>query len=344
MNTNARPVDDASAWTAGDIGRREGLVRRLGAEQFEAIDEAVRATASKQPTEVTAADFSAEPIRDLMAAVRHEIVRGKGAVVLSGLDVGRYRPEEFARLYFGLGTHLGRAAPQSPRMDRIGVVQQEPNPEMRGYLADIELRPHTDFHEIMGLAAVQTAESGGVSGFVSSAAVYNAVLAEHPELLPALLRGFPYPISTTAVTDYEIPTISLVDGKVSLYHYIHFLFLAAEIMGRPVPDDLIRGLRFVAAVARRPGFGVRFVLQPGEIVFWANFKVLHARTAFKNSETKRRRLLRLWLHSHEPRPMAKGYLEIAQRLDELHAAGESTLGNTRERMKLAYEALYGNAA
>ena len=329
------------AWTAETSGGIEGLMHRLGPEQLAAIDEAVRATEGRGPTDVGAAEFGGVMLDDLMAAVRYELAHGRGVSVLSGLDLTRYTPEQFQRLYFGLGSHLGTPVEQSPRHDRLGFVRKEPNPDLRGYLMDTELGPHTDYHEVLSLATVVAAETGGVSGFVSSAAIYAAIRDERPDLLPALLEGFPYPTGADSVTDYKVPTISIVDGHVSIYSYVIFIFQAAAIMGVEVPAKLIEGLRFMAAVARRPGMIASFTMQPGEMAFWYNFRVMHSRTSFRNTPERQRELLRLWLHAREPRPMARGYREIAQALDEHHAAGRSMLVNTVETMGAIRDALAG---
>lgn len=332
-----KPVTDASAWTAASLGGIEGLTHRLGPAHLQAFDEAIRATQGKAPGDVAKADFDSAALRELMAAVKYELVAGRGAILLTGFDPSRYSPDAFKRLYFGLGAHLGTAAPQSPRGDVIGLVQHEPNPDWRGYLTDAELNPHTDFHELMSLAMVTPAASGGASGLVSSVAIYNTVLAERPQLLAALMEGFYYPVGQDGLTDYKVPTVSVVDGKVSIFNYPLFIPDAARIMGEPVPQELVDGLRFIAEVSRRPEMRVMFEMQPGDMVFWHNFTVQHSRTAFTNSDTQKRRLLRLWLHSDQHRPMARGYLEMAQLLDESHLAGHSMLVNTPETLKAAAE-------
>jgi hypothetical protein len=78
-------------------------------------------------------------------------------------------------------------------------------------------------------------------------------------------------------------------------------------------------------------------MQPGDIVFWNNFRVLHSRTAFQNTPDRERLLLRLWMHGHESYPMARGYREIARLLDAQHGEGWSMLVNTPESLKAVAE-------
>lgn len=331
----------SGAWTATSGGGAEGLVRRLSAAQVEALDAAVAATEGRDATDVTASDFGVPSLVEFMDAVRWDIMAGRGAVLISGIDLDRYTLEGFKRLHFGLGAHLGTAIEQSARHDRIGYVRKEPSPELRGYLGDTELGPHTDYHEILSLASVVAAREGGVSGFVSSAAVYAAILAERPDLLEALQEGYYYPTSLETTTDYKVPSFSVVDGHVALYNYVIFISQAAQIRGEAVPPKLVEALRFLFRVAARPELMISFTMQPGQIVFWHNFRVLHSRTGFRNEPGRERLLLRLWLNAHESMPMAEGFLEIGQCLDRQHREGWSMLVNTPESLRAAYELIAG---
>lgn len=333
--------DPSGAWTATTGGGAEGLTRRLSAAQLDALEAAVCATEGRDATEVTRQDFGAPVLTDYMDAVRWDIMAGRGAVLISGIDLDRFGFEGFKRLHFGLGAHLGTAIEQSARHDRIGHVRKEPSPELRGYLSDTELGPHTDYHELLSLASVVASREGGVSGFVSSAAVFGAIRDERPDLLEPLLEGYYYPTSLETVTDYKVPSFSVVDGHVALYNYVIFISQAAEIRGETVPLKLVEALRFLFEVAARPEFMVRFTMQPGEIVFWHNFRVMHSRTGFKNEPGRERLLLRLWLNAHESMPMARGYLEIGRHLDRQHQEGWSMLVNTPESLRATYELIHG---
>jgi len=331
----------SGAWQSEDGGGAEGITRRLSEAQLEALDAAVRATEGRVPTDVTKADFGAPVLAALMTAVRYDLMAARGCVMLSGVDLACYDVEQFKRLHFGLGAHLGTATEQSPRHDRIGLVRKEPNPQRRGYLMDSELGPHTDYHEILSLASVVAAEEGGVSGFVSSAAIYGVIEAERPDLLPALREGYYYPTSLTTVTDYKVPTFSVIDGHIAMYNYVIFIAQAAEIRGEQVPVDLVEALRYMFTVAKRPELMTSFVLQPGEMVFWHNFRVLHSRTSFKNTPERERTLLRLWINADEHYPMARGYLETSSLLDQQHGEGWSMLVNTDESLRAVYDLMHG---
>ena len=84
------------------------------------------------------------------------------------------------------------------------------------------MSPHTDSCDLVGLLCLRNAQAGGgVSRLTSAISVHNTLLAEHPDVLAALYRGYvrhrrgeeqpgelPY-------TPYRIPVYSNVDGKIS---------------------------------------------------------------------------------------------------------------------------------
>ncbi len=87
---------------------------------------------------------------------------------------------------------------------------------------------------------------------------------------------------------------------------------------------------------------IRFTMQPGEIVFWHNFRVMHSRTGFRN-EPGREQLHCFVCGSTRMRAcrMARGFLEIGEILDRQHAEGWSMLVNTPESLRRAYELIAG---
>ena len=329
-DTTIAPVDDPAAWTSAQIGGKEGLMHRLGPEHIEALHGIVARTRHKAPHEVTREEASTPVIDALMAGVRHTIMHGTGAVILSGLDMDSLSLDEYQRMYWALGTHLGKGAPQSYRGDRIGHVQKEKeNPTQRGYLMDIELRSHCDFHEILSLASVRKSAVGGESGIVSGLAIHNAILETRPELLGPLYEGF-YHASSDGVSETKVPIFCKVDGKVSCYYHNLFLINATRELGVELPADLQEALAYFQAQAVRPDLRADFMLEPGEMMFWHNFTALHSRAAFDDTGNQRRLLLRLWLNVENGRPMAPEFTARARYMDAMHESG---------RVALAYQVL-----
>jgi len=334
--TAPRHDDVPAGWTAKSLGGPGPLKRALSANEIAAVGRCVRLVEGQRPEEIGRADFDDPAIATLMAEVHDRVQHGPGAVILSGLDPVALGEADFTRAVAGLAAHLGTLAPQSPKRDRIGYVRKEAdNPDARGYQSDIELQPHTDFHEIVALASVSRAAEGGLSGLVSLAAIYDILAREDPEALALLEKGYPHDTTGDGLlSDAPMPVLYRADGVVTGYAMGVFMYTAAATLGEEVPPLLTAAMKKFSAIARRPDVIVEFMLQPGEIMFWHNFRVLHSRTNFRDDESHRRLILRLWINPEEHLPMPPVYLSQRERFDALHAAGKPAIVYTKTGIKV----------
>jgi hypothetical protein len=317
-----------AAWTASEIGGKSGISRSLAPSEMEAMWESVECTRHRALHDLTRADFSHPLIHRRMDEVRRELIHGSGVVLLSGLAVDGRSLEEFGRLYWGLGRHLGLAAVNNRKGERLCRVQHETDRPVAGvgYLRNIELRAHSDYHEVLSLAAYQRAAQGGRTGLVSSLAVHNACLEENPDHLEALYEGyFQLAPGTARVLPRKAPLFCNVGGTVSLSFHLGLCEQAAALLGEGLPARLKAALDFVEEVAARPELQFSFLMEPGEILFWHNFTVLHSRTAFTDSEDRRRLLLRLWLHVPDGRAMHPTFNERARKHDQMYESAAAAL-------------------
>lgn len=316
---------DPACWRADTIGGRAGLERRLTPEEVAALVSAADATADHAPEEARRADFAAPPIAALGEALRHALHHGRGAMLLTGIDLASVGEDRFARIFWGLGTHLGEGAIQGPEGDRIARVEKAANPTGRGTLSDVELGPHTDMHELMALACVRPAAAGGESLVVSAPAVHDRIAATAPEHLPALYEGYwtginPVVGGARPVSDLKLPVFSFAGERLSCSYNRYFHGAAAQARGEALPDALSAAFAAFDAAAASEGLGARIMLQPGEMLFWHNWSCLHARTAFRDAPGGRRLLLRLWLHADGGRPVHPAVAERARTIDADHRA------------------------
>ncbi|MGF7171367.1 hypothetical protein FHS91_003065 [Sphingobium xanthum] len=311
------PVTDPAAWTGPQIGGREGFTHRLSPAQLDAIDALVEKTRGRVPHEIAKADFSSPEVDALMAAARYQLMHGAGAIILSGIDADRYDLEAHERLYWGLGTHIGTGVEQSSRRDFIAHVKKEEGGPVRGYTTDMELRSHTDFHEILSLYSLRTSPSGGESGAVSALAIHNIMAAERPNLLAALYEGYymdwhqrPEPLGE------KLPFFWSIDGKISGFNNRVFMRHGRET--DKLPERLHEALALYDEIALRPDVRTDFLLQPGEMFFWHNFLVLHSRQQFHDTPERKRLLLRLWLNVPGGRPIHPVMARLTAEIDEFH--------------------------
>jgi hypothetical protein len=313
----SEPIDHPSAWR-GDQLDKEAITYRFSSAQIDAIDELLARTADRGLHEVEAPEFGHPHIDDALEEAYREIMTGRGLVVFSGLDRDRYSDDELERIYWGIGTHWGVAAVQSVYGDRMGYVEANENdPYARAYRSSDELSFHCDTQELVGLMCVQKAQEGGISRMVSSLAVHNVLLATRPELLAPLYEGYylaPPELqhSERPVTDVKTPIFCFRDGLVSCTYAANFIRRAAERRGEQLPADLAEAMAAFDAIVADPAIQLNMQLEPGEMMFWQNFTNLHARTAFRNSPERRRKLLRLWLKPRDPRPVDPRFFSRAE--------------------------------
>jgi hypothetical protein len=316
-------IDHPSAWTTTSLGGKAGLIYRLTERQLDAFDELLAKLRHLKPQQVTRKDFDHSIVNTLLDDLRELIMNGRGAVVINGITRDRYDEDAFERLYWGFGTHWGNAAVQSSKGDRLGHVRDvKDNPHRRGYQTSAELLYHTDAYEVVGLMCVQKAFAGGESHLVSVLAMHNEILRNRPELLEPLYRGFPTSVieargTQYAVTDYNVPMFSCIDGKVSCLYSRTFMRAAAGELGVAIPSDLEAACDYFDELSNRPDLRLEFMLEPGEIMVWNNFTTLHARKAFEDKAELTRHLLRLWLNVPQGRSVISEILTWGRIYDTL---------------------------
>ncbi len=316
-----------NAWTNRGIGGKAGLTHQLTRAQLAAFDDLLLGTRHLQPREVTRADFRHPEIDALTSWLDDTIRHGRGVALLSGLARDTHSEADMERIYWGIGTHLGQAATQSALGDRLGHVRHvKDDPVARGYRGNQELTPHTDSHGVVGLMCLQRAATGGLSRIVSALAIHNEILNTRPELLEPLYEGYYYAVSEAAfsakpVTDGKIPVFCCVDGFVSCNYVRYFMEHAAELRGEPFPPRLTEALDYFDALAKRDDIGIEFMLEPGEMLLWHNFQMLHARESYQDSPAHTRHLLRLWLKVANDRPVADAFRQRAEIYERVYREG-----------------------
>ncbi len=310
-------ITTPAAWTNRSVGGKAGLTQQLTSAQLEAFDTVLARTRHLKPQEATREDFDHPEINALTAGLSETIRHGRGAVLLSGLSRETHSEEDMERIYWGIGVCLGEPAVQSMLGDRLGHVQHvKDDPVARGYRSNEELTPHTDSYRIVGLMCLQQAEQGGLSRIVSSLAIHNEMLATRPDLLEPLYEGYYYAVgeaqfSDKPVTDFKIPVFCCIDGMVSCNYVRSFMQRAAHLRNEVLPPKLVEAIEYFDRIAVRDDVGIQFMLQPGEMLLWHNFQMLHAREAYKDSPQHTRHLLRLWLKVENDRPIVDAILQRA---------------------------------
>src|SRR6516162_9191935 len=221
----AAPIDHPGAWKVADFKSPGGYTIELGATQLGDIERAVRQikAAGLGLDDLQREHFEVPSLRPVIDEIRHQIKDGRGFVVVRRLPVEDYSKDEIGMIFWGIGTYLGRGLSQSVLGDRLGHVKDfsREDPLARAYRNRQELSPHTDSCDLVGLACLRNAKSGGVSQLTSALTVHNVMLEEYPESLERLYCGYVFhrrgeeKPGDLPHTPYRVPVYSNTEGKVS---------------------------------------------------------------------------------------------------------------------------------
>lgn len=312
-----RPLAGPMAWKGGDVAKRGDWILRLDEGQVAELEAAARAVAARGLSlrDIAPAEFPLPRLGSALAALRPELRSGRGFVLVKGISVERFEPALLRTLFVGMGTHLGVPVSQSYRGDYLGEVKdyREPGNE-RPYRRGGAIEMHRDPCDIVGLLCLRKARSGGLSRIASAATVWNAFLAERPDLVPALLEGFRLYATrddrdaAPPLTPVRIPVLALdPDGPLHCTFIAELARWAVEKAGEPWPRGGPEALALFQAIANRESVFLDMAIEPGDIQFLNNRTTVHGRTDYEEwPEPERQRVMyRLWLMCPDwPQPVA----------------------------------------
>lgn len=317
-----RLIPEPWAWTNKTIGGKEGLVYKLSKKQISFLDELLERTSHRTLAEIRTTDLDHREMKLCFYEIKSLLMNGRGAVVITGLKRDRYSEMEMERLFWFFGIHIGDPITQNSSLDRVGHVRFTPlgpkNLHNRKHRSNTEFALHSDLDDVVGLMCLQKAVEGGYSELSNVLAVHNELFEHHREHLAALYEGY-YSISMEHpddITKFKVPILSNVDGHISCVYNREYIHAAAERLKTNIPENLENSLRIFNEISERSDIKVQFMLEPGEIFFWNNYSMLHARSEFRDSERQRRHLLRLWLNVPGGRPVIPYYREKSRAYQE----------------------------
>jgi hypothetical protein len=287
--------------TPTEIAEVEAVAQRLAAAKADIAS-------------ITAADFPLPGLAPRLAAIREELLHGRGFALLRGLPVERWSMRESATAFFGIGAHIGHARSQNAKGHVLGHVKDmglsSSDPNVRIYQTAERQTYHTDSCDVVGLLCLKTAKRGGLSTLVSSTTIFNEIRRRRPDLLP-LLFG---PIATDRRGEvpagmkpwFEIPVFSWHEGFLTALYQRQYIDSAQRFPEAPrLTPAHVEALDLFDDLANDPALNLHMEFRPGDVQLVHNHTLLHDRTGFEDfSEPERRRhLLRLWLAVPGARPL-----------------------------------------
>jgi alpha-ketoglutarate-dependent taurine dioxygenase len=305
---------DRRAWHAVNLDAPAAWYYPLTARTLAALDQAVRdfRHRPRQVTEVNVAETPCAGCADDLRPALDALERGRGFVIIEGVPVERYSPQELQLIYWLVGQLLGQPVAQNVQGTLLYDVRdtgQDVRYGARFSVTNAESTFHTDSSfepavtDYVGLLCLQTARSGGLSQVVSGVTAYHRLRAEYSDALAVLSRPF-HIDRRGGVRPGEAPTVQFPvlhwDGNELTCRYLRYwIEVGHEKAGQPVTADQVRALDLLDRVLSDPGLRAEFSLKPGDMFFINNRWIFHNRTGFEDhpEPERRRHLVRLWLRA-----------------------------------------------
>lgn len=294
--------DNPAIWYGTDLTRDDAWSLELPAEALAEIESALPAL--RDLATVRRESLQMPQLAESLAAVRQDVVWGRGFVRMRGLPVTRYSMREAATAFWCIGLHLGVPVSQNAAGHLLGHVTdlgRDPrDPTTRIYTTNRFQPFHTDSCDVVALLSLATAASGGASSLVSSVTIHEEMRRTRPDLVRVLERPFcvdrkgEVPAGRGAY--YEMPVFHHHRGRLLTTYARDFIEAAQRHPDVPrLTTAQIEALDEMDRLAARPDLRLDMELAPGDLQIVHNHQILHARSGYRDDDQHRRHLLRLWL-------------------------------------------------
>ena len=316
-------ICDSSLWLGEELTRRDDWLLRLDPDEVNAISEAqARAAGEKLAGSEHTLNLTdvLQPLSDRLQRIQDRLEQGSGATCIRGFPLTDCTAIEAAAVFWSLVHRIGTPVSQNAQGEKLFDVRDagfgKEDPRTRGPNTSKRLSFHTDRCDVIGFLCLQQAKEGGENHLVSSAALYNRIASERPDLLEELLRPYPYQrhnVDQGNATAYCYqPIFSFCDGFFAT-SFLRVLIDRADASGEvPSLTDLQReAIDYLEQTAEDRKLQYRFQLERGDMLFLNNWTTLHRRTEFIDwpEPERRRHLLRVWLSVPNSRPLDPRFAE-----------------------------------
>jgi hypothetical protein len=312
------PVTGPAIWYGRDLAAREHeWIYRLSPAELAELDAAVRIyKASGRPlAAISPVDFPLPAFGAALARLGTELLEGRGFFMLRGFPVDDYTRAEQAIAYMGIGSWFGRFRSQNAKGHLLGHVKDLgldiTDPGVRYYQTNRRLEYHTDSIDVVGLLCLKTARAGGESFVVSSATIYNEILARRPDLLPALFEPFATDrrgeVPAGMKPWFDMPVFHWYANRLTCIYVRQYIASAQRNFpqAKRLTEAQLEAMDVLDGIANDPEVHLAMAFRPGDMQFLHNHQILHSRNDFENwpEPERHRHLLRLWVAPPTARPL-----------------------------------------
>lgn len=315
-------IADASAWYGPDVAARADWIELLSPAELCEIEGASRRLVQVEIDWQTLRPdaFVLPALSGRLSRILHEVLEGRGFVLLRGLPVAKWGQHLSSVAFLGLGLHWGSLCSQNRYGHLLGHVKDlglsSRDPNVRIYQTKERQNYHTDSCDVVGLLCLHPAKSGGLSSLVSSVTIFNEMRKRRPDLASVLFE----PVETDRrgeVPDgqrpfFSIPVFNWYASLLSTVYHRNYIESARRFTEvRPLTPGQIEALDLFDSLANDPALHFQMEFQAGDIQLVHNHALLHDRTAFQDwpEPGRKRHLLRLWLAPETARPLPAVFAE-----------------------------------
>lgn len=314
-------VIDPAGWTKDEIAGSDAWLYELTTSDIAELDAVVSGLENRKIAinEIGRNDFDFPTLSARLAAIKNDVLWGRGFAVVRGVPVERYSRLQSAIAFWCIGLHVGVPVSQNAKGHVLGHVKDLggtslKNPLNRGYQTSERLPFHTDQCDVVSLLCLHTAPKGGHSLITSSISLHNEMIKRRPDLVAALAEPL-YIDRRNEIPEgkdpwYRMPVFNYFDGFLTTYWTVSYIRSAQrfEELPRHTPA-LMEALDMFEALAQELAFTM--TMKQGDIQLLHNHVVVHSRTQFEDwQEPERmRHLFRLWLATPDGRPLPTMFAE-----------------------------------
>ncbi|MGQ4332377.1 TauD/TfdA family dioxygenase [Streptomyces hayashii] len=272
--------------------------------------------------------FPLTGLSDLLESIREELETGTGAVMLKNLPVDQFDDNDLAVIHSGISKHVGHIIQQAGGRVRsesrghgkyIGrvVAEMSGTVPLNGKQANNRFLLHTDVCDAISLLCVKndngSVENGG-SIVASALAIYNAMVAETPELVAELFKPVPRLWTVSKNLHCDIPVWKFYGEEMFSTQLTPVYTEVSQLLPHApmISEKQVAAMNALQDIGSR--IGLKFSLEPGDCYFLNNHLAYHGRTGWDYTPTApaSRKLLRTWISPYNSRalPDEANYVEL----------------------------------
>jgi hypothetical protein len=303
------PLETGCEWRSDELG--DSYIFQLSDAHLDELDGALQHAEAgcDDVLDVTRDSFPLPTLGAELRRIVHDLIDGRGVVLIRGLPVDHYGKERASSIYWGVGTHLGRPWPQNAKGHLLGDVTDQgrapTDPTSRGNeIGGIAFPFHSDGSDLVGLFCLDAGASGGASVVANVVTIHNELVRTAPELAAELYAPFPYDLRGEQAPDakpwYTMPIFNRRDDRLFVRYIRPYIESTRRHEDAPRPSDGAReAMDRIDAMCADPQLHVSMTLQSGDMQFVNNYHVLHARDAYEDDRAagRIRHFKRLWLET-----------------------------------------------